>query len=119
VLPFDSAGGVASTGGVEIEGALEAVGGDDVLGVAAAVVVGDGDDDVAVVGGAAPAVGCLSLESCFAAPTPITTTRSVARIATLTLARRGQWVSRSATSGLAGDAVVVPVQLGAVARLPS
>jgi len=119
VLPFDSAGGVASTGGVAVEGALGTVGGDGVLGVAAAVVVGDGDDDVAVVGGVAPAVGCLSLESCFAAPTPITTTRSVARIATLTLARRGQWVSRSATSGLAGGAVVVPVQLGAVARLPS
>jgi hypothetical protein len=89
VLPFDPAGGVASTGGVAVEGALGDGGGDVVLGVAAAIVVGDGDDDVAV-GGVAPAVGCLSLESCFAAPTPITTTRSVARIATLTLARRGQ-----------------------------
>ncbi len=82
-------------------------------------VVDEDDGNATVVEGGRPAVSRSLSASCRADPAPRTMSRTTARMATVTLARSGQWVSScwSVNSGFARHAVVVSVQAGPVARL--
>ena len=120
-LPSLGAVGGGGDEGEAVVGAVAgAVDGGTGSGAVGTRVVDEDDGNATVVEeGARPVVSRSLSAPCRADPAPRTTSRTTARTATVTLARRGQCVSRSCsgTSLFAGDAVAVPVQLGAVSRL--